>query len=507
MPRQSTSLVDLVRGCCETLLGDPGLEPVHDRLRTRLDELHQPLRVAVAGHVSAGKSTMVNALIGRRLADTGTTETTTVNAWFAHGRPEKVLFRRTDGGIARAPVPRGEERLQPPDDLDRDAQDAITFVLDEPLLEHLTVIDTPGLFSPNVEKSDRADAMIAARTVGAARRANALIYLTQEVPGSAVDDRQLQAFQSLFGGLAGKTPINAVLVLSKVDEKWDPSGEDTRSPFDIAADLVSAHGQELWKRVWTTQPLIGHLAELSRTDATFSAQELEDVRRLAGFPHRRRLLESERAFERAGVPVERGRALRMRLGAYGLDRALTLAEAGRTNGGELRDALLAGSGLPELMQVLSEVFADRADLLRCESVLSATEQDALTQAEGIDREAANGALRHVESVRLSSGAGELRRLHALRLVCDDETRRLQLSDKRREELRRLLAPGEPAERLGLAEGTPTHELAQTAVTRRRWWRTLENTSPISPPLASVAEVADEAYRDLADGLGRGLLVG
>ena len=49
------------------------------------------------------------------------------------------------------------------------------------------------------------------------------------------------------------------------------------------------------------QPLIGHLAELGRTEAQFSEQELEDIRLLAEFPRRRRLLESERAFEGAGL--------------------------------------------------------------------------------------------------------------------------------------------------------------------------------------------------------------
>jgi hypothetical protein len=501
-----TSLVDLVQECCETLLEDSAVAPLHDRLRARVEELRQPLRVAVAGHVSAGKSTMVNALIGRKLADTGRSETTTVNAWFVRGRPEKVVYRRRGGATVDVRVPRAAERLEPPADLDRDAQDAITFVLDEPLLEHLTVIDTPGLFSPNAENSDRTDKMIAARTAIAAHRANALIYLTQEVPGSAVDDRQLVAFQSLFGGLAGKTPINAVLVLSKIDEKWDASGEDARSPFEIADDLIRAHGQELWKRVWTTRPLIGHLAELGRVQAPFRAQELEDLQLLARFPQRRRLLESERAFERAGVPIERGRALRRRLGAYGLDRTLALIETGVTGAGELREGLLAGSGLPEVLGVLSEVFAGRADLIRCESVLSGIERDALTQAEGIDRAGAARVLRRIDAVRLSDRAQELRRLHALRLACDPDSRRLTLSETRRKELRRLLAPGDPAERLGLAQGTPRHELVDAANQRQAWWRSVENTSLSSPTLVSVADIAGEAYRELARGLARGQLV-
>lgn len=79
-----------------------------------MEELREPLRVAVCGGVSAGKSTKVNALIGRRLADTGRSETTTVNAWFVHGRQEKVLFRRIGGDQTSGRLPRAGERLRPP---------------------------------------------------------------------------------------------------------------------------------------------------------------------------------------------------------------------------------------------------------------------------------------------------------------------------------------------------------------------------------------------------------
>src|SRR5690242_12571936 len=52
--------------------------------------LSEPLCVAVAGRVSAGKSTLVNALLGRRIAATGAGETTRVTATYRHGTPERV---------------------------------------------------------------------------------------------------------------------------------------------------------------------------------------------------------------------------------------------------------------------------------------------------------------------------------------------------------------------------------------------------------------------------------
>ena len=57
----------------------------HGRLTALRDRLDEPLRVAVAGRVKAGKSTLLNALVGERLAPTDAGECTRVVTWYQDG--------------------------------------------------------------------------------------------------------------------------------------------------------------------------------------------------------------------------------------------------------------------------------------------------------------------------------------------------------------------------------------------------------------------------------------
>jgi replication fork clamp-binding protein CrfC len=65
-------------------------EPARPVLRGLIRQLQQPLSVAVVGAVKAGKSTLVNALIGRRIAPTAATECTRVVTWYRHGLAAKI---------------------------------------------------------------------------------------------------------------------------------------------------------------------------------------------------------------------------------------------------------------------------------------------------------------------------------------------------------------------------------------------------------------------------------
>ena len=60
---------------------------LHHQLR-RLDE---PLRVAIAGKVKAGKSTLLNALVGEQVAPTDAGECTRVVTWYRDGTPPAEL--------------------------------------------------------------------------------------------------------------------------------------------------------------------------------------------------------------------------------------------------------------------------------------------------------------------------------------------------------------------------------------------------------------------------------
>ena len=67
----------------------------------RLDE---PLRVAIAGRVKAGKSTLLNALVGERLAATDAGECTRIVTWYRNALGYRVVADRATAAAARPDV-------------------------------------------------------------------------------------------------------------------------------------------------------------------------------------------------------------------------------------------------------------------------------------------------------------------------------------------------------------------------------------------------------------------
>src|ERR1044071_509260 len=65
--------------------------------REVLRRLSAPLQVAVAGRIKSGKSTLVNALIGRRVAPTDVGECTRLVTRFQYGTVDRVEVVFTDG--------------------------------------------------------------------------------------------------------------------------------------------------------------------------------------------------------------------------------------------------------------------------------------------------------------------------------------------------------------------------------------------------------------------------
>jgi tRNA U34 5-carboxymethylaminomethyl modifying GTPase MnmE/TrmE len=62
---------------------------VHNELDRIGRRLNQPIRIALAGTLKAGKSTLVNALVGEDIAPTDATEATRIVTWFRHGPPRR----------------------------------------------------------------------------------------------------------------------------------------------------------------------------------------------------------------------------------------------------------------------------------------------------------------------------------------------------------------------------------------------------------------------------------
>jgi predicted GTPase len=78
-----------VLAACTELLPQCG-EATADGVRQVIARLEAPLQVVVAGRISSGKSTLVNALIGRRVAPTAVGECTHLVTRFSYGTVDRV---------------------------------------------------------------------------------------------------------------------------------------------------------------------------------------------------------------------------------------------------------------------------------------------------------------------------------------------------------------------------------------------------------------------------------
>src|SRR3954467_1404130 len=85
---------------------------LHNELEWIGRRLNQPIRIALAGTLKAGKSTLVNALVGEDIAPTDATEPPRIVTWFRTGPTPRVTAnhrggRRSNVPIARDPGDRG----------------------------------------------------------------------------------------------------------------------------------------------------------------------------------------------------------------------------------------------------------------------------------------------------------------------------------------------------------------------------------------------------------------
>jgi small GTP-binding protein len=179
------------------------LAALRDRLRAAR------LRVLVVGEAKRGKSTLVNALLGRQVLPTGITPLTAVATTVTHGTDEGLDVTFADGRTAGFPLAAlddlGTERGNP---ANRRGIAAITVRLDAPVLaQGAEIVDTPGTGSVYAHNTAAADAVLA--TMDAA-----IFVLTADPPVSASE-------QELLGRVRGLS-VTTFVVLNKADHA-DPA--------------------------------------------------------------------------------------------------------------------------------------------------------------------------------------------------------------------------------------------------------------------------------------------
>lgn len=184
-------------------------------LRGRLEAAR--LRVLVAGEAKRGKSTLVNALLGRAVLPAGVTPLTAVATTVRYGDDPHVEVRFSDGHEEKQPLSAlpdlVTERGNPGN---RRHIAAVTVYLDAPVLAGgVELVDTPGTGS--VFAWDTAAAHAALETMDAA-----VFVVTADPPVSAAE-------RDLYARVAGLS-VATFTVLNKADH-LDEAGLSEASEF------------------------------------------------------------------------------------------------------------------------------------------------------------------------------------------------------------------------------------------------------------------------------------
>ncbi|MCM6777296.1 dynamin family protein [Nocardia sp. CDC159] len=360
------------------------------RPAAQLDEcarrLDQPLRVALAGHLKAGKSTLLNALVGQDIAPTDATECTRMVTWYRNGSAPRVTAFAADGSRADVVVRRqaGADGLP--------GAHGLTFDLTAPRwdrgpareVDHLevewpaaalartTIIDTPGTSSLSREVSIRTARLLTPEDSESAAPpgADAIVYLLRRLDAADV------GFLERIGSTTGRSgPLGVIGVVSRADEIGAGRIDALHSARDVAARFAG----EL-ERTGLCQAVIPVAGLLAFAAVTLRQREYDAFEALATVPAEElgaALLSADR-FARPDLPLpvppELRAHLAARFGLFGIRMAVTLIRLGVRDSASLATELTRRSGLDELRSVLDIQFAQRADQLKAHSALTALDR-------------------------------------------------------------------------------------------------------------------------------------
>jgi hypothetical protein len=432
----------------------------------QIERLDGPLRLAVAGKVKAGKSTLLNALVGEQIAPVDAGECTRVITWYRAGRQPRITLFPRQGPPTGLPVDRRDGALVI-DLQGARVEDVDHLVVDwpSPHLQVATLIDTPGIASMSTEIGRRTVQFLDPEDESPSE-ADAVVYLMRHL--HAADAEFLEAFRDQ--GVSRAAAVNAVAVISRADEIGGG-----RVDAMVSARAVA--------RRYRTEPSLSGLAQnvvavaglLAETARTMRQTEFTSLAALAGLPREEldaalltadRFLAPDAVLSGLGAD-ERARLLR-RFGVFGVRLGTVLIRQGFTSPAALAAELLDRSGLPELRQVVDTQFVQRRDLLQARSALLAVLRVLA------DVPARDGAPLAAEVERIFADAhefAELRLLGALR------SRVVTLPGDLAADAETLLGEhgASAAARLGMPPDAPPAALQGTALAALdRWQRRAEN---------------------------------
>lgn len=495
---------------CASVEASASPGPAADGVAAVRARLAAPLQVAVAGRTSSGKSTLVNALVGRRVAPTAAGECTRLVTRFTHDEVERVEVVLRDGTTRALPfeadgsVP---EAVSARLGVAPAAVSHLEVRLSAALLTELTVIDTPGLAGADDELVGRTATVLHGGPDGGglddvSRRAltgaEAVLYVLTQ--GVRADDADVLA--TFTAATAGRDsgPVNALAVLNKADTVVPDGGSSASDPartWDAAARLAARQARALGPRVADVVPVVGLLAQ-SVTTGAFGDADAAALRAVAEVDPgvREAMLASADLFTTlpCGLAQATRSALLHQLGLHGVRVGLEVLAADPGVGtGALRARLHAATGLSALRSRLGSVLGGRSEVIKVAAALA-----SLTALAADDPVLAAVVTDGVEALLARPEAHRLRLVQVLTQLASGA---VTLPDDLVAEVVRVGGDTTPAVRLAAPGATPA-QLAARALERAGWWRSWAGLGA-SPAQARLAHEVHRAYFLLWQQLGGG----
>ena len=236
----------------------PFLRETEFGLRSIGENTLRPFSVAVFGRMKTGKSTLINALVGRPLAITGVEEATATINWISYGdamQADSFIVHWKDGRNELLPIARMTDWAGKDEAVIARvrATSHIELFANAEALKRVQIIDTPGTGSVAEAHEEAAHSFLnsdaAEDSVAEGRKADALIYVFPPVARER-DEEALAIYRSSC--LPGSDPYNSVGVLHKWDaletdgdilEEVERKAERLRQALKgVVADVIPVSG-------------------------------------------------------------------------------------------------------------------------------------------------------------------------------------------------------------------------------------------------------------------------
>jgi hypothetical protein len=367
-------------------------------LREIVGFVNRPFNLAVVGRMKAGKSTLINGMIGQSLAISDVKEATATLNWICHGSAAQATQFVVEWKDGRSePLPLTELKNWTGKSLEvLDRVGATRFLRlysESKVLEEVQIVDTPGTGSAVEEHETARDFLrpdAISESIEAGGKADAIVYVLPPV-GRERDKETLEVFSS--SRLPNSGPYNSVAVLHKWDHLELQESSGSASPRSQAEEMAKKLQLQLGDLVARTVVVSGPLALAARSapDSFFNGltavvrdQETDIVKAL-------------RKDERWDADETR-RNLRkqhqMPWSSFGILVRMALHEQ-ITTGFTLRARCLDESGITELEAFLRErFFSQQAIIKQCQLLGHADRvlDPALRQIGALSRQAKQESL-------------------------------------------------------------------------------------------------------------------